>query len=77
MGRYRPPGELSALGELMSTQRHHQDFAHHHPVVQRRGPGRWVWVCGCGGASSRCESAAQPWRLAVLAALNHSATIAA
>jgi hypothetical protein len=61
----------------MSTPRHHQDVAHHHPVVQRRGPGQWVWVCSCGGASSRCEPVGQPWRLTVLAALNHSATIAA
>jgi hypothetical protein len=53
-----------------------RDRAHHHPRVQRRGD-MWVWVCECGGASCRTLDDCPSWRVAVLAALHHSTSLAA
>ncbi len=58
----------------MSTRQHH-DTAHHHPTV-RRDRDRWVWECGCGGASCRTTTSRRPWREVVIEALLHSELLA-
>jgi len=57
------------------THQNHRDTAHHHPSVHRVR-GRWVWECGCGGASRRTGLEQRTWRQTVIEALLHAEALA-
>ena len=57
------------------THQNHRDTAHHHPSVHR-DQGRWVWECGCGGASCRTNHEPRTWRQTVIEALLHAEALA-
>jgi hypothetical protein len=57
------------------THQNHRDTAHHHPSVHR-DQGRWVWECGCGGASCRTSPEQRTRRQTVIEALLHAEALA-
>jgi hypothetical protein len=60
---------------MTTIHRHRTDSAHHHPAVRRIGS-RWVWECGCGGASCRTGTERVTWHQALVGALLHATAIA-
>jgi hypothetical protein len=41
-----------------------------------RDQGRWMWECGCGGASCRTSHEERTWRQTVIEALLHAEALA-